>query len=70
VAVVEHPDVAELPAGAAPCGRGAVAVDPMAIQVEGDVLGADHDSVVRAVDEVAVERRVRNDRVSTAHVIR
>jgi hypothetical protein len=48
----------------------AVAVDRVAVQIERDVIGADHDSIVWAVDQIAVERRVSDDRVATAHVRR
>ena len=63
VAVVGDPDVAYLPARAA-LDRLAVAGDRVTVQVERDVVGADHDAVARAVREVAVERRVRRDRVA------
>ena len=68
VAVVEHPDVAELVLRAVR-ELGAVAVDPVAVQIEGDVIGADHDPVVGAVDEVAVERRVGGDRVTALRLL-
>ena len=50
VAVIEHPDVAELLPGVAAGSGGAVAAHRVAVQIEGDVVGADHDPVVRAVD--------------------
>jgi hypothetical protein len=37
------------------------------VQIEGNVVGSDHDSVVRAVEEIGVERRVGRDRVAAAH---
>jgi hypothetical protein len=43
---------------------GVVAVNEMAVQVERDVVGADHDPVVRAVHEIPDEPRVRGDRVA------
>ena len=64
VAVVGHPDVTGLLPGVAPGRRRAVSVDPVAVEIEGDVVSADHDPVVRAVDEVAVEPRVGGDRVA------
>jgi hypothetical protein len=67
VAEVEQPDVAEL-APRARLDRLAVAGDRVAVQIERDAVGADHDAVVRAVDEVAVERRVGGNRVAAAHV--
>ena len=64
VTEVDHPDVTELRLRVAPGSRGTVAVDRVAVQVEGDVVGADHDAVVGAVDEVVVEGRVGGDRVA------
>ena len=49
--------------------RLAVAGDRVAVQIEGDVVGTDHDSVVRAVKEVAVERRVDRDRVAATRLL-
>src|SRR5436190_17698395 len=51
----------------AAAGRGAVAVDRVAVQIEGDVIRPDQDPVVRAVDEILVEGRVGGDRVTAAH---
>jgi hypothetical protein len=67
VAVVEHPDVAE-PVFGARLELLAVALDAVPVQIEGNVVGADHDAVVRAVEEIAVERRVGGDCVAAAHV--
>jgi hypothetical protein len=39
------------------------------VQVEGDVVGADDDAVVGAVDEVVVEGRVGGDRVAAAQLL-
>ena len=46
----EDPEVAELVVGATVRDLGAVAVDHVSVEVERDVVGADHDAVVRAVD--------------------
>ena len=62
MAVVCDPDVADLATRAAR-DRLAVARDRVPIQVEGDVVRADDDSVARTVREVAVECRVGRDRV-------
>src|ERR671910_1374970 len=71
VAVVEQPEVVGLLSGvAADSGGTRVAVDQVAVQIEGDVVCPDHDPVVRAVDEIAVERRVGRDRVAAADVAR
>jgi hypothetical protein len=40
----------------------------MAVQIQGNVVGADHDPVVGAVDQVAVQRRVGGDGVAATHV--
>ena len=45
-----------------------IAIDRVAVEVERDVIGGDDDPVVRAVDEVVVERRVGGDRRAAAHV--
>ena len=68
MADVEHPEVAELALGAL-LERLAVAGDRVAVQIEGDVVGTDHDSVVRAAKEVAVERRVDRDRVAALRLL-
>jgi hypothetical protein len=36
----------------------------VAVQIEGDVVASDHDAVVRAVQEIALERRVGRDRLA------
>src|SRR5215207_2980137 len=59
MAVVEQPEITWLLAWVAVGGRGAVAVDQVAIQVERDAVGADHDAVIRTVDEVLLEGRVQ-----------
>jgi hypothetical protein len=64
---VEHTDVAGLPLGAG-VDRRAVAVDGVAVEIEGDVVSANDDAVVGAVDQVAVQRRVGGDGVAAAHV--
>ena len=69
VAEVDHPDVTELGVGIASGGRRSVAVDRVAVQVEGDVVGADDDAVVGAVDEVVVEGRVGGDRVAALRLL-
>jgi sulfur carrier protein ThiS len=43
-----------------------LASDRVAVQIEGDVVGADHDAVARTIDEVAVERRIGGDRLAAA----
>jgi hypothetical protein len=65
VVEVEDADVARL-VGRTVGELGAVAVDDMAVQVERDVVGADHDPVVGAVGEVRDELRVHGDRVAAA----
>ena len=67
---VQHPDVAELDLQVAAGGRRSVAVDPMAVQVQRDPGGTDHDAVVRAVLEVAVEGHIGGDRVAAVHMAR
>ena len=70
VAVVHDADIAPLDLWVAPYGGGAVAVNPMTGEVERDSVRADHDPVVGAVDEIAVEGGVGGDRVAAAHVVR
>ena len=48
----------------------AIAIDPVAVQIERDVVGADHDAVVGAVDEIAAEGGVGCDRVAAVKVTR
>src|SRR5215211_3534703 len=67
VAPVEHPDVAEL--FRTLLERLAVAVDRVIVQIEGDVVGADDDADVGAVDEVLVEGRVGGDRVAALRLL-
>src|SRR5215218_10315354 len=62
---VGHAKVTDLVAG-----PGFVAIDRVAVEIERDVVGSDHDAVARAVHEVAVERRVGGDGVAAAHVAR
>jgi hypothetical protein len=63
--VVDQSDVARLVPGAL-LDQLAVAGDRVAVQIERDAVGADHDAVVRAVDEVALERRIDGDRLAAA----
>jgi hypothetical protein len=67
VPVVDHPIITDLIVGAV-FGQLAIAVDPVAVEIEGDVVSANHDPVVWAVDQVAVQRRVGGDGVAAAHV--
>ena len=69
VSVIQQPDVTEL-ALSTRVERGAVAGDLVAVQIEGDVVRTDDDAVVRAVDQVAVERCVGGDRVAAADMTR
>ena len=46
---------------------GVVAVDGVAVEVEPDVVGADHQPVADAVGEVVVQGRVPGDRVTATH---
>jgi hypothetical protein len=48
--------------------RRAVAVNGVAVEIQGDVVGTDHDAVVGAVDQVAVQGRVGGNGVAAAHV--
>jgi hypothetical protein len=57
-------EITELRNGVAPRSRGTVAVNRVAVEIEGDVVCADQDAVVGAVDEVVVEGRVSGDRVA------
>ena len=45
----------------------AVAVDGVSVEIERHPVGADHDPVVRAIDQVCVELRVGGDRVAAGH---
>jgi hypothetical protein len=65
VAVIEHTDIADLVLPARFEGF-AIAIDGMTVQVEGDVVGTDHDAVVRAIREINVEIRIDRDRVAAA----
>jgi hypothetical protein len=67
VAVVGNPEVAELLRTRV--DQRAVTAERVAVQIEGDVVGADHDPVVRAVEKVAVERRVGGDRLAAAGLL-
>ncbi len=58
--------VADLPPPALP-DELVVTVDRVPVEVEGNVVGADHDPVVRAVDQVAVKLRVGLDLVAAVH---
>ena len=53
-----------------PRARVAVAVQNVTVQVQGDVVGTDHDAVTGAVDQVRVERRVLRDHVAAVDVTR
>ena len=64
---VDHADVAGLALGAGVDRRG-VPVDGVAVEIEGDVVSADDDAVVWAVDEVAVQRCIGGDGVAAARV--
>ena len=64
VTFVDHAGVAEFLVGIAARSRSPITVNQMAVQVEGDAVGPDHDPVVGAVDEVLVERGVGGDRVA------
>jgi hypothetical protein len=70
VTVVDDPEVTELGVGVAAGGRGAVAVDRVPVQVQGDPVGTDDDAVVGAVDEVLVQDDVGGDRVAALRLIR
>jgi hypothetical protein len=54
-------EVAEIGAVGAGIVVHAVAVDGVAVEVKGDVVGSDHDPVVGTVDQVVVQRGVRRD---------
>src|SRR5215217_4451303 len=66
VALVEYPDVTDFGLGLAAGSLGCVAVDQVAVEVEGDPVGADNDPVVWAVEEVGVQRGVGGDRLAAA----
>ena len=44
--------------------EGAIPIDGVPVQVEGDVVGSDDDPVAGAVDEIGVQRRVGGDGVA------
>ena len=46
--------------------QGVVTVDGVAVEVQGDVFSSDHDPVVGAVDQVAVQRCIGGDGVRSS----
>jgi hypothetical protein len=60
MALVDYPDIAKL-APRACLDRRTVPRDRVSVQIQGDVVRANHDAVVRTVDEIGVERRVGGD---------
>ena len=69
-AVVVEPAVHDARVLAQARARIAVTVDGVAVQVEGDVVGPDHEAVAGAVDQVRVERRVLRHHVAALDVVR
>ena len=68
VAIVEDADIAERVFVGTARKLGAVAVDRVAVQIEGDVVGPDHDALVWTVAEIPVKRRVLPDLLPAAYV--
>jgi hypothetical protein len=44
-----------------------IAIDCVTVQIQSDVVRANHDAIARTADEISVESRIRRDGGATPH---